>query len=248
VSSFGERADRALAAFLARSRSEHEWHRADRLTLLHCLASAAPGFFARHRLQPVLDEALEDLAQIPNEFPSGLTWERTMARLDALYFRALYGHPSPPIPHAAVRACIADATAQSVLAGWLLAELACSLGAEVEIPDPSVVIGAERTYWRSHQILLWSAYLRDELEVDATESLDDLARSLPVRLLFHEIDSAAEAIFCLQFAGRAVDEPMLEALARHQRSDGSFAESDSDDEREQAHCTAVCLIALAQRA
>lgn len=248
MSSLSERADRALGAFLSRTDTEHEWHRADRVTLLHCLANAAPAFFARHRLQPVLERALDGLAQISGEFPIGLPWERTMARLDALYFRALYGHPIPPLPQAAIAGCVADATRQSVLAGWLLAELAGALGVAIELPDPSSLIGAERTYWRSHQILLWSSYLRDELDTDATDALVDLARTLEVRLLFHEIDSAAEAIFCLAFAGRPVDASAIERLARHQRSDGSFAEHDADDEREQAHCTAVCLIALAQRA
>jgi hypothetical protein len=241
-----ERCDRALAAVLARTDTEHEWHIADRAVALHCLGCVAPRFFERHALQPVLDRALEGLARVPTEFPLGIEWEQTMARLDAHYFRALHGLANPPLPVADFLRSLADVVDQSLLVGWLLAELAGALGVDVEIPDPSSLSGAERTYWRTHQVLLWTSYLRDPLEVDASEALDELERGLPVRLALGEIDPAAEAIFCLRKGGRELDARYVEALAERQRDDGSFFEaSDVGDERSEAHCTVVCLIALA---
>ncbi|MDP1920737.1 MAG: hypothetical protein Q8L14_31130 [Myxococcales bacterium] len=240
--------DRALERFLELTNTSLEAHVSDRAVTLHCLSAHAPEFFEAHHLGPKLDAALEGLAALPSTFPADLPWEVVMARLDAHYFRALYGLENPPLPSADVRAAVAKVTEQSVLAGWLLAELAGALGVEFEIPDPSALTGMERTYWRTHQILLWTSYLRDPLETEGADvALNELARSLPLRLACGEIDPAAEIIFCLQAGGRVVEPEFLERLVAHQQADGRFTESDSDDAREQAHCTAVCLIALAGR-
>lgn len=224
-----------------------EAHVSDRAVTLHCLSAHAPEFFVAHALGPKLDAALEGLATLPSTFPPDLSWDVVMARLDAHYFRALHGLVNPPLPADDVRAAVTRVAEQSVLGGWLLAELAGALGVDVEIPDPSGLTGLERSYWRTHQILLWTSYLRDPLETEgADEALDELARGLPVRLACGEIDPAAEIIFCLQAAGRVVEPGFLERLASLQLPDGRFVETDSDDAREQAHCTAVCLIALAR--
>lgn len=241
-----ERCDRALTSLLAQTDTEHEWHIADRAVALHCLSCVAPRFFERHELEPVLERALEGLAMVPTEFPLGIEWEQTMARLDAHYFRALHGLPNPPLPVAELIRSLEDVTRQSLLAGWVLAELAGALGVDVEIPDPSSLTAGERTYWRTHQVLLWTSYLRDPLEVDASDALDELERGLPMRFALGEIDPAAEAIFCLRKGGRAIDARYVEALAERQQVDGSFFEdADVADDRSTAHCTAVCLIALA---
>lgn len=238
--------DRALERFLELTNTSLEAHVSDRAVTLHCLSAHAPEFFGAHQLGPTLDAALEGLAALPSTFPPDLPWEVVMARLDAHYFRALYGLENPPLPAADVRAAVVGVTEQSVLGGWLLAELAGALGVEVEVPDPSGLTGMERTYWRTHQILLWTSYLRDPLETDgAGDALDELARALPVRLACGELDPAAEIIFCLQAGGRVVEPEFLERLLAQQQPDGRFVDSDSDDAREQAHCTAVCLLALA---
>ncbi|MDX2013760.1 MAG: hypothetical protein SFW67_26430 [Myxococcaceae bacterium] len=241
----GGRAQRALEAFLALTATEEDWHRADRAVTLHCLASHAPAFFEAHRLAPLLDEALARLADVPSDFPDELGWEVVMARLDAHYFRALHGLPRAPLPEADVRRAIERVTAESTLAGWLVGELAQALGLEVDVPEPVGLGDAERTSWRTHQVLLWTCYLRDPLEVDASEALDELERTAPMRLVLGQIDSGAEMLFCLQAGGRAVEPGLLEALAQTQRDDGSFREEDDDGPREHAHTTAVCLIALA---
>ena len=239
--------DRALARFLEMTSTALEAHVSDRAVTLHCLSVHAPEFFEASKLGLLLDAALEGLATLPSTFQADLSWDVVMARLDAHYFRALYGLENPPLPADDVRAAIARVTQQSVLGGWLLAELAGALGVDVEIPDPSRLTGMERSYWRTHQILLWTSYLRDPLETEsADEALDELARGLPLRLACGEIDPAAEIIFCLQAGGRVVEPEFLERLLAHQQPDGSFFETADDDEREQAHCTAVCLIALAR--
>lgn len=240
-------ATRALHRFLALTETTLESHVADRAVTLHCLASHAPDFFEAHQLQPKLDEALDRLATIPATFPPELAWEVVMARLDALYFRALYGLPNPELPADDIRAACARITKESLLAGWLVSELAGSLGVEVELPDASTLAGGERSYWRTHQVLLWTCYLRDPLDLElAKEALDDLQRSLPTRLLFAQWDPAAEMIFCLQAGGREVSAEHLETLRRQQLADGQFTDSEDANEREIAHCTAVCLIALAR--
>lgn len=239
-------AARALQRFLALTETTLEPHVADRAVTLHCLASHAPAFFEEHQLQSKLDEALDRLSTIPAAFPADLPWEVVMARLDALYFRALYGLPNPELPTADIRAACARVTQGSLLAGWLVCELAGALGVDVEVPDASSLTAGERTYWRTHQVLLWTCYLRDPLDLDvAKEALDELQRSLPTRLLFAQWDPAAEMIFCLQAGGREVAAEHLETLSHQQQPDGRFSDSEDADEREIAHCTAVCLIALA---
>lgn len=239
------RAGRALNAFLALTATDEEWHVADRAVTLHCLAAHAPAFFEAHALAPLLDDALARLAEVPSDFPDELAWEVVMARLDAHYFRALHGLPRAPLPEADVRRAVERVTAESTLAGWLVGELAQALGLAVEVPEPVGLVDAERTYWRTHQVLLWTCYLRDPLEVDASDALDELERTAPMRLVLGQIDSGAEMLFCLQTAGRDVDPRLIEALAATQREDGSFREEDDDGPREHAHTTAVCLIALA---
>lgn len=240
-------ATRALHRFLALTETTLESHVADRAVTLHCLASHAPDFFVAHQLQPKLDEALDRLATIPATFPPELAWEVVMARLDALYFRALYGLPNPELPDDDIRAACARITKESLLAGWLVSELAGALGVDVELPDASSLSGGERSYWRTHQVLLWTCYLRDPLELElAKEALDELERSLPTRLLFAQWDPAAETIFCLRAGGREVSAEHLETLRRQQQPDGHFTDAEDANEREIAHCTAVCLIALAR--
>lgn len=240
-------AARALRRFLALTETTLESHVADRAVTLHCLASHAPDFFEAHQLQPKLDEALERLSTIPPTFPPDLAWEVVMARLDALYFRALYGLPNPELPADDVRAVCARITSESLITGWLVSELAGALGVEVEVPDASSLTGGERTYWRTHQVLLWTCYLRDPLDVEmAKEALDELERTLPMRLLFSQWDPAAEAIFCLQAGGRQVSADAVPLLVRQQQPDGHFSQTPDANEREIAHCTAVCLIALAR--
>jgi hypothetical protein len=239
-------AARALERFLALTDTDQESHVADRAVTLHCLAGHAPEFFEAHHLGPMLERALERLASVPTAFPPGLPWDVAMARLDAHYFRALHGLENPPLPGADVRACVEAVTHESLLAGWLLAELAGALGVDVEVPDPRALTAGERSYWRTHQIMLWTCYLRDPLEAEgATECLDELARALPMRVLFEEWDPAAEIMFCLQAGGRTVAPELVDRLRAQQQPDGRFVDTEDANDREIAHCTAVCLIALA---
>lgn len=241
-----EARDRALVRLLELTDSGLEAHAADRVVTLHCLEGLAPRFFAERQLGPLLAQGLDRLAAIPAEFPPDLSWDVAMARLDARYFRALHGFEDPPLPSADVVATVARVTEESRLAGWLLGELAGALGVELEIPDPGGLDGGERVLWRTHQIMLWTCYLRDPLEAEgAATALDELARALPMRLLLGELDSAAESMFCLTTGGRTFAPEHVERLLAQQRDDGSFIEAEEDDARERAHCTAVCLIALA---
>ncbi|MBL8924189.1 MAG: hypothetical protein JNJ54_35375 [Myxococcaceae bacterium] len=238
--------DRALRRLLEMTDTALEAHAADRVVTLHCLQSVAPGFFEAHRLEPVLRAGLARLAEVPIALPDSLSWDVAMARLDARYFRALHGFEDPLPAGEEVRATVARVNEESRLGGWLLAELAGALGLEVEIPEPGALIGAERVLWRTHQILLWTCYLRDPLEAEGgAEALDELERGLPMRLVAGEIDSGAESLFCLVAGGRKVDPAFAWQLSAFQRDDGAFIEEADDDARQQAHCTAVCLIALA---
>lgn len=238
--------ERALARLLVMTDTGLEAHAADRVVTLHCLESVAPAFFEAHALEATLAAGLERLGAVPGALPDSLSWDEAMARLDARYFRALHGFADPLPTVEEVRATVARVNEESQLAGWLLAELAGALGLDVERPEPGALVGAERVLWRTHQILLWTCYLRDPLEAEgAAEALDELERGLPIRLVAGEIDSAAESLFCLVAGGRRVDPALVDQLAAYQRDDGAFIEEVDDDARQQAHCTAVCLIALA---
>jgi hypothetical protein len=242
-------ADHALAAFLSLTDSTLEAHAADRAVTLHCLSGHAPGFFSRHALQADLGAALAALGALPTDLGDDVPWEVAMARLDAQYFRALHGLELKPIDPLALQACVQRIQSTSAVTAWVLAELGVSLGVEVTIPEPEGLQGVERTYWRTHQLLFATSYLRDALDLEsASHALDELQRSVMLRLVMGELDAGAEALFCLQAGGREVSSALLQQLASAQRADGCFVEAGVTDQREQAHTTAVCLIALARAA
>lgn len=237
--------ERALARALALTDTDETAHVADRAIGLHCLSAHAPRFFERHRLEPLLQQALERLGAVPSDFPATLPWHEGMARLDALYFRALHGLPRREVS-GDLQALVDRVSDDSILVAWLLAELAQALDLDVNGPEPEGLSGAERAYWRTHQVLLWTSYLRDPLPEDTPEEvLAELDQALAMRLVMGDIDPAAEMIFCLTAAGRSIPAAYVDVLAGHQRPDGSFVESVGDDAREQAHTTIVCLVALA---
>lgn len=237
---------RALARVLALTDTDETAHVADRAIGLHCLAGHAPRFFHQHHLAPLLHQALSRLGSVPPDFSATIPWYEGMARLDALYLRALHGLPRPQVVARDVQALVDRVSDESVLIAWLLAELAQSLELEVTGPMPEGLTGAERAYWRTHQVLLSTSYLRDPLPEDTPEEvLEELEQALATRLVMGDVDPAAEMIFCLTAAGRSIPPAYVDVLAGHQRADGSFVESAGDDVREQAHTTIVCLVALA---
>src|SRR5262249_8919271 len=78
-------ADRALAAFLDRTRGPASWQRADRALTLHMLETHAPRFFAEAGLAGELEAARAALAGVPRALAPDPTAPPAMARVDAAY-------------------------------------------------------------------------------------------------------------------------------------------------------------------
>jgi D-amino peptidase len=264
-------ARRALRAFLARTDRRAAgghgggadwagdgWCRANRALTLHMLAGHAPAFFAAESLAGELGRAIDALAGVSAEFSAELDEQEAMARLDALYVRHLHGQPVA-IDATAFAGCAAACAARNPIYGWLLAELATQMGAAVVPPLPA------RAFRRSHRLadlialthlyFLETRYLRDPLPATGWETqTEELMLSAPELLADSQLDLAAEVAVCLVAAGeqRAPERArILDALVAHQRADGSVIEPRPPDPeprqrfRDDTHCTAAALLALA---
>jgi D-amino peptidase len=181
-----------------------------------------------------------------------------MARVDALYVRHQRGLLANVDAPALCR-LVAATVARAPLHGWLLGALARQMG--VETPDRLPARAFRRSdrqadlVWLTHLVLLETRYLRSPLPTTGWQAVtEELLLATPELLDSGQLDVAAEVAFCL-VAGDEADAPersrILEALAGHQRPDGSVIEPRSPDPdprqrfRDETHCTATALLALA---
>ncbi len=255
----------AWRAFHRLTSTPHSYHLADRALTLHLLEGHAPGVFRALRLKPALTASLRALSGVPREFPPALDWFEVMARVDALYLRALRGLRVPAFDADGLAETLVRMESDGLfLPAWLCAQLARPLGLGHEVR-------VHPAYWRqdpvlqlgllTHVVLLETGYLARPLsvfvaldpfvtsaDVDAVDSaptvLEALREGLAWALEERSWDLLAELVFCLEAAGEPAPPKALAALRRAQRKDGHFEEP-GDGDRERAHTTAACLIALA---
>ncbi|MBI3181552.1 MAG: M55 family metallopeptidase [Myxococcales bacterium] len=156
-----------------------------------------------------------------------------------------------------LRRCVADLAPQSPIDAWLLGELAHQLGipARARLPDRALR-GTSRLldlYWLTHLFLLETRYLRLPLLPGKLESeTEELMLACDWMVAERRVDLAAEAALCLQLAGEhrsPAHRSLLALISRHQAGSGSVSEprrqGEAMGERQDAHCTAVALLALA---
>lgn len=241
---------RALGAFRRLSRGEEETTVALRALTLHMLAGLAPEFFARRRLRGSLEASIEALRSVPTTLDAEVEPDVMMARLDALYVRALHGD-RVPLPAAKVLARrIAPIHAQSRLYGWLLAQLAAKLGRRTAFAEQTMaeccVTPVEELYFATHELLLASDYCAQPL--DAARFVVHAAQ-LKSRTKFvidqGELDVGAEMAFCLTMLGRRREAMRLvKWLRRHQQPDGAVSEP-ANERFDALHTTAAAALAFA---
>ncbi len=253
-------ARRALAAFLDLTLGPLESNRALRALTLHMLEAHAPRFFRAARAGAPLRAAVAALAYVPTAFPAGLDPDVGMARLDALYVRRERGLPAGRVNRAELaRYVVWVGATYGPLPGWLLAELACAFGGKAPAlrgtrplrPSHRV----EDLYWTTHLFLLETRYLRRPLAEGRLErETEELLLATPWVVEQGLVDLAAEVAFCLQVAGEASSAEHGAALAlvvRSQGHGGAIVEPRKSEwtaevsARQEAHCTAAGLLALA---
>jgi D-amino peptidase len=242
--SYRAHADRALAAFLDRTRGPASWQRADRALTLHMLETYAPRFFAEAELAAVLGAARAALADVPRALAPDLTPPEAMARVDAAY---LAGGDLDP---AELAACLGRL---HPLYAWLLCEIARQLGAAVpDLPPFRPRSRVEDLYLETHRILLETRYLRRPLPT--WPPVERLVLAAPWVRAGRHVDLAAELCFCMQAAGEAAcseHADLIALVAAHQGEGGLVSDPSAaaapawDRPRLEAHATAAALVAFA---
>lgn len=241
---------RALAAFRRLSRGDEETTVALRALTLHMLAGLAPEFFARRRLRSSLDASIRALRSVPTALDADLEPDVMMARLDALYVRALHGDGVLLPPAKTLAGRIAPIHAQSRLYGWLLAQLAAKLGRRTVFAEQTIaeccITPIEELYFATHELLLAGDYCARPL--DAARFVEHAAL-LKSRIKFvineGELDVGAEIGFCLAMLGRRHEAMRLTNwLRRHQQPNGAVSEPASE-RFDALHTTAAAVLAFA---
>jgi hypothetical protein len=233
------------AATLADSGSD--FHRTDLALGLHMLHGVAPSVFHQLELHGLFSQALRRLDGVPTAFPPELEWFEVMARLDALYLRAIRGEAVKRFPkRAAVAAVERLRDGGQLLPAWLCAGLLEPLGPKVRVRLPARPFSDDRLArlaYLTHVVLLRTHYLAKKAKVSGAV-LDELAAAVPWAQRAQEWDLLGELVFCLLRCGRTVRPATIDALLGAQWPDGHFEDAQSDD-RQRLHTTLSCLLALA---
>jgi D-amino peptidase len=248
-------AERALRAFLSLTQDTGADSRALRALTLHMLEGHAPAFFARAGLRPVLQAAVDALAQVPLELPLGLPPGEGMARMDAWYVRQERGLSHPVPTEYTLRQYLQHLDGEGYgLYAWLLGELGAQCGVDMRLLYPERALRPYSyvmdLYWLTHLYLLDTRYLRTPLRSpQAAAWTEELLAATPWLVSERQVDLAAEFAFCLQCAGEqgsGAHEDLLALLAAHQQPDGRVLEDvGGQAEENAAHSTAGTLLAFA---
>jgi D-amino peptidase len=239
-------AERALTAFLSLTSGEGDEARALRALTLHMLEGHAPRLFARLALGPVLQEAVEALAEVSLALPAGLDPDVGMARVDAWFVRRQRGLSHQPLAPAALSAYLGHLGGEGYgHYAWLLGEMAATCGLDVRLSMPErayrEVSRVVDLYWLTHLYLLDSHYLRRPVGApDAAAWTEELLVATPWLLEQGHADLAGEVAFCLQCVGESgggAHAALLSFLAARLSSTGSMGTD--------AHATATALLAFA---
>jgi D-amino peptidase len=249
--SVGAAAQRALAAFLARTEAATDEARALRALTLHMLEGHAPDFFRAAGLGPVTADACRRLADVSVDLPAGLPPRQAMDRLDAAYVCAERGVPHRRLD--GLPAYVRTIHVGAPLFAWLLWEIGRQIGLCPRVQFPTRPLRPARIadlYWLTHLFLLETRYLRRRFEPAGWGSeIEELLLATPETLANGWIDLVGELAICLQLAGEddsAEHGRLLAALLAAQHADGAIL--DGHAPKSDAHATAAGLLALARYA
>ncbi|MEW6735543.1 MAG: hypothetical protein AB1489_29900 [Acidobacteriota bacterium] len=250
-----DRWSRALAAFLDNTKDNSEPMRALRALTLHMLAGHAPEVFRVAALSPILDLAVQALADIPLVFPKELNVDIGMARIDAWYVLHQRGLPgkTPDICELSDYLKFLDDTQLGIYA-WLLGKMAQTLGVNVELDEQEQtwreLSRQHDLYYLTHILLLKSCYLQEPLPRFGWQTaINRLLASVDWLIEEKMVDLGAEVAICLQLAGQQESlshQALLDLIAICQQPDGTIVDPTmADSQWDIAHTTAAALLALA---
>jgi hypothetical protein len=184
---------------------------------------------------------------VPTDFPPELEWFEVMSRIDALYLRAVRGVALPRFSQTAVISAVARMRdGGPLLVAWLCADLIKPLGLDVRVQLPRQPFDDDRLArlaYLTHVVMVKTEYLAKRARVPEAV-LDELASAVSWAEREREWDMLGELVFCLLQCGRKVKPATVDALLGAQFADGHFEDA-SSDERQRAHTTLTCLLALA---
>jgi D-aminopeptidase len=152
-----------------------EFSLALRALVLHIAQSWCPKSFARLQLEQPLNQALDGLASIPQDYPLGLPASQAMARIDAAYILARRGLAFNRPNRLQLRAYVESIASQDTILAWMIAELAAKSGCKVGVQfaarpylanDPGLAAQSSRQvwdlYWLAHELFFFSEYLTEK--------------------------------------------------------------------------------------
>lgn len=214
------------------------------------LAGVAPRDFAALGGPEQLSLSLDRLETISTDFPPGLPLDLAMTRLDALYLRALYRRPLPPLDGQLLQAYLDSLGGGSaLLATWMMSEQGALLGLlpPVSLSERYPLAASHwvlHLYFLTHVVMLRSRFFAQRLETsEFQEEVVQLQRGVEPTIAAGCWDLLGEIELCLAFLGSSCPKARR-ALQQAQRPDGSWREP-GQSFREMAHTTAACSLALA---
>ena len=153
-----------LAAFLRLTESSSEFARALRALVLHIAETWAPRVFSRLRMQPLLDQALNALGDMPSRFSPTLKPADGMSRVDAWFICHRRGLPFTAPDPQEFSAYLHHLDAQGyALHAWLLGEMAAYVGMDARLQYPARMYRDRSRlwdlYWLTHEFFLATDYM-----------------------------------------------------------------------------------------
>ena len=245
-----------LAAFLRQTESSSEFARALRALVLHIAETWAPHVFSHLRMQPLLDQVLNALGDIPPRFPPTLKPADGMSRVDAwfIYHRRGLACTAPGPQEFSAYLHHLDAQGYALHA-WLLGEMAANVGMDVRLRYPARMFrGRSRLwdlYWLTHEFFLATDFMRQPVGVRSwATQLEELAMATPWAVDNGHADLAAELALCMQMAGEYAaprHHDLLEFLRSSQGSDGVLYDGSMGDPPETMadHATGLLFLVYA---
>ena len=245
-----------LGAFLRLTESSSEFARALRALVLHIAETWAPQVFSRLRMQPLLDQALNALADMPVRYPPTLKPADGMSRVDAWFIRNRRGLPCTEPDPQEFSAYLHHLDAHGyALHAWLLGEMAAYVGLDARLRyPPRMYRGGSRLwdlYWLTHEFFLATDYMRQPARVRAwATQLEELAMATPWAIEKGHADLAAELALCMQMAGEYASprhHDLLAFLRSAQGADGVLFDGSMGDPPETMadHATGLLFLAYA---
>jgi D-aminopeptidase len=217
---------------------DEEYRLALRALVCHMAQSWCPSLLAGLHLSPHLGCLLDQLSQLPQDYPQGLSVSQAMSRIDAAYLLKRHGRNFTRPNRIQLRGFVERIGGEQTLSAWMISELAkhtgCALGLNFverpyRVPQAGFEPDVQRMwdlYWLTHELLFASDYLTLTKQKRFSQSFcEELLDWIPWVISNCIWDLAAEISLCLLYLGeeqtpRTVE--LMGQLLENQSADGTL--------------------------